>query len=118
MSNEDAIEQYRELKKDDIVWYIYIFIVFAAIYSNKLEEDYVFTKNPNEYKVFHNINIIALTVVFFIYLFFVIRSNKNYKKKPSFRTELNLIATIMFLIGGAILLYLEIIGPVEDEIAI
>lgn len=43
--NESPIEQYNELKKDDFIWYIYIFIVFAAIYSNRLEEDYVFTKN-------------------------------------------------------------------------
>lgn len=118
MSSDTPIEQYKELKKDDLVWYIYIFVVFAAIYSNRLEEDYVFTKNKEEYKVFHNINVIALTVVFFIYLFFVNRSRKAYSKRPNFKTELNLIATILFLVGGAILLYLEIVGPVEDEIAI
>lgn len=118
MNDDSPIEQYKELKKDDLVWYIYIFIVFAAIYSNRLEEDYVFTHNEEEYKVFHTINIIALTVVFFIYLFFVNRANKQYKKKPSFKTELNLIAMLMFLVAGAIVLYLEIVGPVEDEIAI
>ncbi len=118
MNNDSPIEQYNELKKDDLIWYVYIFVVFAAIYSNRVEEDYVFTKDPKEYQIFHNINLIALTVVFFIYLFFVVRANKNYKKKPNFKTELNLIATIMFLIAGAILLYLEVIGPVEDEIAI
>lgn len=116
--NESPIEQYNELKKDDFIWYIYIFIVFAAIYSNRLEEDYVFTKNEEEYKVFHTINIIALTVVFFIYIFFVNRANKQYKKNPSFKTELNLIAMLMFLVAGAIVLYLEIVGPIEDEIAI
>lgn len=118
MNSESPVEQYKELKKDDIVWYIYIFVVFAAIYSNRLEEDYVFTKNEEEYRIFHNINLIALTVVFFIYLFFVNRANRQYKKKPNFKTELNLIATILFIVGGGILLYLEWIGPVDDEIAI
>lgn len=118
MNNDSPMEQYIELKKDDLVWYIYIFIVFAAIYSNKIEEDYVFTKDPNEYKVFHTINLIALTVVFFIYIFFVNRANKQYKKTPNFKTELNLIAMLMFLVAGAIVLYLEIVGPIEDEIAI
>ena len=116
--NDSPIEQYNELKKDDLVWYIYIFIVFAAIYSNKIEEDYVFTKDPHEYQVFHTINIIALTVVFFIYIFFITRAYKQYKKSPNFKTELNLLAMLMFLIAGAIVLYLEFIGPVDYEIAI
>lgn len=119
-------EKKLSLKRIDIesfIWIIYIFLIGFNLYSNYLEKLYLKTNQPFCKKKFQNINKVVLTVILLIYIYFVYiayqdetsltRYNSNKKKK--FYTDLIFIASILFLIGGAISLYVASKSDVIDE---
>lgn len=114
--NNDDLEHLTELKNDDYIWYIYIFIVFAALLSNALERDYIYTKSQKELESYHIINIIVLTIAFFIYLYFLKVNAHHYEKKRNFSNCLSLIATIFLVLSGALALTSEIKNSSETSI--
>ncbi len=96
------------LNLDDLVWYIYIFISVAALYSNALEKEYIKTNNRKKLTEFHSINLVVLTIAFFVYIYFIFNAFKKYNQEKSNNTLVNVIASILFLVGGGMLLYLEL----------
>lgn len=111
----DVEKKLKRLKNEDIIWIIYFFIVVFALYSNKLDRDYLLKKDRDAYKREKSINITIFFVAFFIYLYFLLlltedlgNMEKNFDD-PNYRsTFIQLIAAILFLIGGAIYLINEI----------
>ena len=107
----DVFARLKRLKNEDFIWIIYFFIAAFAIFSNKLERDYVLNKNSVAYKKSKTINIILFLVAFFIYLYFVLlftqdlnNMEKNFNNEKYRNTFLQLIAALLFLIGGIIYL--------------
>lgn len=94
--------------------YIFFYCVFA-LYSNKLDRDYLLKKDKEAYKREKSINITIFFIAFFIYLYFLLlltedlgNMEKNFDD-PNYRSAfIQLIAAILFLIGGAIYLINEI----------
>ena len=111
----------KRLKNEDIIWIIYFFIVVFALYSNKLDRDYLLKKDKDAYKREKSINITIFFIAFFIYLYFLLlltedlgNMEKNFDD-PNYRsTFIQLIAAILFLIGGAIYLINEITRKDDD----
>lgn len=111
----DVEKKLKRLKNEDIIWIVYFFIVVFALYSNKLDRDYLLKKDKEAYKREKSINITIFFVAFFIYLYFLLlltedlgNMEKNFDD-PNYRsTFIQLIAAILFLIGGAIYLINEI----------
>ncbi len=102
------------LKEEDIIWYIYFFIVTFALIANSFEEKYIYTKCKKYQQSGRKINITLLVIAFIIYLYYVciaiedvnIASNKSPKQQ---RVSMErLITTLVFLIGGALSLYTEL----------
>lgn len=117
--NQNKIRNLQNLEIDDFIWYIYIFIVVASLYSNKLEREYLLSGNMEKYREFHSINLVVLTIGFLIYVYFVYRGYELYQKKRDYKSTLNLISAILFLVAGGILLYLELQGgDLENELGI
>ncbi len=117
----DVEKKLKRLKNEDIIWIIYFFIVVFALYSNKLDRDYLLKKDKDAYKREKSINITIFFVAFFIYLYFLLlltedlgNMEKNFDD-PNYRsTFIQLIAAILFLIGGAIYLINEITRKDDD----
>lgn len=117
----DVEKKLKRLKNEDIIWIIYFFIVVFALYSNKLDRDYLLKKDKDAYKREKSINIAIFFVAFFIYLYFLLlltedlgNMEKNFDD-PNYRsTFIQLIAAILFLIGGAIYLINEITRKDDD----
>ena len=107
-------EKLESLQIDDFIWYIYIFIVIAALYSNKLEKEFTVTGNRRQLAEFHSINLVVLTIAFFIYVYFVIDNFKKYSKQKSYNALINVIASILFLVAGGMFLYIELITTDDD----
>lgn len=112
----DVEKKLKRLKNEDIIWIIYFFIVVFALYSNKLDRDYLLKKDKEAYKREKSINITIFFVAFFIYLYFLLLLNedigsmeKNFNDENYRSTFIQLIAAILFLIGGAIYLINEIV---------
>ncbi len=119
----DILNRLKMLRTEDFIWITYFFIAAFAIFSNAFERDYVKTNNISSYKKSKTINIIIFFVAFFIYLYFVLlfttelnNMEKNFNNKKYRNTFLQLIAAILFLIGGAIYLFQEISSYDVDEI--
>lgn len=119
----DILNRLKTLRTEDFIWITYFFIAAFAIFSNAFERDYVKTNNISSYKKSKTINIIIFFVAFFIYLYFVLlfttelnNMEKNFNNKKYRNTFLQLIAAILFLIGGAIYLFQEISSYDVDEI--
>ena len=108
----DVFARLKRLKNEDFIWIIYFFIAAFAIFSNKLEREYVLNNNNVAYKKSKTINIILFLVAFFIYLYFVLlftqdlnNMEKNFNNEKYRNTFLQLIAALLFLIGGIIYLF-------------
>ncbi len=111
------------LKTENFIWFVYAFIVIAALYSNHLEEDYYTKKDKQAFYKQKAINITVLTIAFFIYLYFVLiitedlnNMEKNLQNKDYLITLAKLVGAILFLIGGAIQVISEITQTEPDEI--
>ena len=105
----------RNLKIEDFIWFLYFFIVIFALVANRLEENYLYTKNIKEKLTGRYINIILLTVAFFIYLYFAITAKDELKlamqgtdnKRCRIAFE-RVVTTTVFLIAGIFALYTEL----------
>ena len=102
------------LKEEDIIWYIYFFIVLFALIANSFEEKYIFTKNKEDRQKGRNINITLLVIAFIIYLYYVVIAIQDiniakFKDEKRQKVALErLITTLVFLIGGALSIYAEL----------
>lgn len=115
-----------KIKLEDYIWYIYLFIVAFNLYSNYLEKQYITTGDTQARDKFRLINNIVLSVILIIYLIFLYAAFKDLKdlkhndsamKKRL--TTLAVIAALLFVIAGAITLYVSLKKPaLDDEIAI
>jgi len=106
--NFDVIRQLEGIKQEDFIWYIYFFIVFAALASNKYEKEYLATHDKSSKEKYHSINLVVLSLAFLIYIYFIIKNLDNYNNKKDSKSLLNLISSILFLVGGGILLLTEL----------
>lgn len=111
------------LKQEDFIWIVYAFIVLAALYSNNLERDYYTKHERNAFYKQKAINITVLVIAFFIYLYFVViitddlsHMEQNFQDKDYLITLVRLVGAILFLLGGAIQLVIEVIQTEPDEI--
>lgn len=111
------------LKQEDFIWIIYIFIAIAALYSNSLEKDYYIKNNKNAFYKEKAINTTILVIAFFIYLYFLLLTTedlsnmeKNFRDKSYIETFAKLIAAILFLVGGAIYVVIELTSAEPEEV--
>lgn len=110
------IEKIKELKEENFIWVIYLFISIFAIISNELEKKYYYFKCIKDKRLYHKINLTIFIVALLIYMYYI---NSHYKKlQKKEENLLPLIASILFFIGGLIFLYYEYKYYNEDEIAI
>lgn len=111
---DDLIRKLKLLKEEDFIWIIYFFIVTFAIISNYFERDSLINNNQNSSQKSRKINTTILIVAFFIYLYFVTATIKNFDlltqngslKDKRVATE-RLVANLLFLVAGAIALYAD-----------
>ncbi len=120
-NNSRDSETLEELRIEDYIWIIYIFLAIFAIVSNHYERNYLKKHQKQDENLFRTINSEIFIISFFIYLYFVYLNYKHLKelawdaspKQVQFG-YLGLIASIFFLIGGAISLYISLQGSDED----
>ena len=118
---DEISRKLKRLRNEDIIWIIYFFIVVFALYSNKLDRDYLLNHDNSAYKSEKYINIGIFFVTFFIYLYFVLlltedlsNMERNFNNDNYRSTFIQLIAAILFLIGGSIYLINEIVRKDDD----
>ncbi len=112
---DEKLRSLKDLENEDIIWYIYFFIVIFALIANGFEKKYLDTNNLNDKLTGRKINIILLTVALGIYFYFythaadelnLIKGEKN-KQKERVAYE-RLITNAVFVIAGILALYTEL----------
>ena len=113
--NEDISDRLKEIKIEDIVWIIYIGIIILSFYSNELEKNFFYTKNPIQKEKYRKILILIFSILLIVYLYFVKDSLDSVKKlsphdsiQKQNLTYLALVASTLILISGVIFLYIAI----------
>lgn len=123
--NNSIFEKIIETNIEDIIWLTYFFTIIANLYSNYLERDYIKNNNIRSRNLFRQINLYVLVIAFFIYLYFVFLSYKsirnlrsNATQKKVFLTNLTLISALLFLIAGALNIFIQKNSIYDDEIGL
>lgn len=118
-------EKLRKLRTEDFIWIVYFFIAAAALYSNKDERTYLFTHNTNAYREKKAINVTIFIIALIIYIYFVLSTTedlgeirKNYNSQEYTYRFAQLVAALLFLVGGIIYLIVEIKDPIPSEVSI
>ena len=122
-NNATDSETLNEIRIEDYIWIIYIFLAIFAIVSNHYEKEYELKHEKKDEKTFRNINTFIFVISLIIYIYFVIINYKHIKKlnpNSSFKEILienaGFIASVLFLIAGAISLLISIYGSDDDDI--
>lgn len=106
-------ERLKEIDIENHIWVIYILIIMASWYSNKLEKDYFIYKNELYKEKYRQIIIKIFSVLLIVYFYFFkssidgireLKDSNSLKKKQL--TELSAIASLLIVISGLIFLYI------------
>lgn len=106
MYNNELLNELKRLKFEDFLWIIFAVLCIMNVYGDYFDKEYSITNNKTFQIRSNNIFEITLIVTFFIYLYFLERNYKFYKKASSQNKELYLIKVIgsSFLLAGVICL--------------
>lgn len=119
-SMNNKLDRLEDIKKENIVWIIYIGIIILSYYANSKEKKYILYNDEKSKKEYQNLMIIIFSILFVIYYYFTKDSYDDLKNINIFDTEkkknllyLSFIGSLLILISGVIFL---IIAIVDDEI--
>ena len=122
MSKKELEEKLKELNVEDLIWVVYIFIIFMSWYSNSKERHYFICGDEKSKEDYRCISVMIFTILLIVYLYFVKSAWDSYKKyknsdSPKLRelAILSLVASLLIAISGAIFLYIAI---VDNNLAI
>lgn len=115
-------ETLKEVRIEDYIWIIYIFLAIFALVSNHFEKEYLKTHEKKSENIFRTINTEIFIVTFIIYLYFAYINYKHIKRlgpnatlKEILLANAGFIASLLFLTAGFISLVISIIGNDEDD---
>ena len=115
--NENLTNKLKKLRISDYIFGILIVTSLVGIYADKKERDQYLHKDPEGLKKAHNTRLILLTISILIYLYFLETRIKEHKSATNkFLSHLDILATILFIIGGLIFLYDEFKGDEQTII--
>ena len=119
----NVFNRLERLNSENKIWIIYFFIAAFAILANNYEKDFLTNKNLKSYQIEKTMHIVIFLVAFFIYLYFFLviikdltNMEKNFNNTKYRNTFLQLIAALLFLVGGAVYLVLEVTTSETEEI--
>ena len=120
--NNNIIETLKRINIEDYIWIIYLFLVGYNLYSNYLEKKFLISKDKYLYNKFHSINTTVSFIALIIFIYLLITSyedlnklNINSKENEKKFKTLTFIASLLFVIGSAISLYVVAKSPDLDN---
>lgn len=115
MSYEEKNEKLKDIDIENLIWIIYLFIIFLSYYSNSLEKKYYIYNDNLSKEKYRSIIILIFSILIAIYFYFLKDSYDSYKKlsphdsdKKKQLVTLSFISSLLIFISGAIFLYIAI----------
>ena len=114
--NYDSIDKkLKQLKIEDFIWIIYIFIIFLSWYSNSLERKYFIYNDLESKEKYRKIMIFIFSILIVVYLYFLKDSYTDLENINPFETEdikkltfLSFVGSLLIFVSGIIFLYIAI----------
>ena len=120
--NDKIYKELNRIKIEDYIWIIYIFLVCFNLYSDYLEKLFLTTNDQVAKNKFRNINKSVSVIILIIFIYFLIVSyqdikelNYNSSLLEKKLKNLTFIASLLFVIAGAISLYVTFKSPDLDS---
>lgn len=110
MYSNETISEINRLNFEDIVWIIYATSTISNVYGNYYDKLYLKTNNEAYMNRANDIFEITLIITFLVYIYFLLRNYKLYKRASSREKELYLIrvfGTILVIVGVICLIYFQ-----------
>lgn len=77
-------ETFNEVRVEDYIWIIYIFLAIFALVSNHYEKEYLKKHEKKDENIFRTINTEIFIVTFIIYIYFAYINFKHIKRLNHF----------------------------------
>lgn len=118
----DKLKRLEDIKIENIVWIIYIWIIILSWYANSKENEYLLYNNLFSKKEYQNLLILIFTILVIIYFYFaksgyedILNLTSYDSPKKQMLTKFAFIGSFLILVSGIIYLILAIL---DDEIEI
>ena len=115
MDNDSLNKKLEQLKIEDFIWLIYIFIIFISWYSNNLERNYFIYNDLQSKEKYRKVIRFIFSILIIVYLYFLKDSYDDLKnispiasKKTKNLTYLSFMASLLIAISGFIFIYIAI----------
>lgn len=125
--NSSINETLKNIQTEDLIWIIYLFLAIASLISNEYEKETLLRTGNQRNNDSKKINVTIFTITFIIYIYFAYINLKDIQKikngiqnnstRSIIESQARLIASLLFIVGGAIYLITEANSSTE-EIAI
>ena len=113
MKYEELTSKLKQLRNEEIIWIIYIGIIFLSFYSNKLERKFFLCNDSVSKEKYRKIMILIFSILVVVYLYFLKDAYEDVKNLKSCDTEkkknlvyLSFLASLLIAISGFIFLYI------------
>lgn len=115
MDYDSLNNKLKQLKIEDFIWLIYIFIILLSWYSNNLERKYFIYNDLESKEKYRKIMIFIFSILIIVYLYFLKDSYDDIKKLNKYDSQktktlifLSFIASLLIVISGFIFLYIAV----------
>lgn len=125
MMNSNIDKKIKQLKTEDFIWFIYIFIILFSWYSNDLERKFFLFNDLNSRDKYRKVMILIFSVLVVVYFYFLYDSygdvkniNFNNMSKKDKLSFFSFIGSLLVFISGIIFLYIVYVDTsIDVEIA-
>lgn len=110
----------KQIKNENIIFFIYLIIIFLSFYSNRLEKKYLIFNNEKAKEKYRDILIAIFSIAVIVYIYYVYDSytslkDDNQNQKVKKLNNLSFFASSLVLISGLIFLY---IAYVDKDVSV
>ncbi|MGN1353267.1 MAG: hypothetical protein ACI4WF_04355 [Bacilli bacterium] len=112
---EDRLDKLNDIKIENYIWVIYIFIIILSWYANSKEKNFLINQDEKSRKEYQNLLILIFTILVIIYYYFAESSYDDIKKlklndtnKKKVLTYMSFLGSFLVLISGIIFLTIAI----------
>lgn len=112
---EDRLDKLNDIKIENYIWVIYIFIIILSWYANSKEKNFLINQDEKSRKEYQNLLILIFTILVIIYYYFAKSSYDDIKKlkindtnKKKILTYMSFLGSFLVLISGIIFLTIAI----------
>lgn len=102
-------DRLKDIKVENFVWLIYIFIIFLSYYANYKETNFILYNDNKSKREYQNLLILIFSILLIVYLYLAYSSYEDIKDLKSYDTDKKKYLTYASFIGSFLILISGII---------